>query len=129
MAHSVLPYDRVIGGWMGVSRIRRELQPPEPDFQTYLTRDLPHWVVETTEVLRPDYRRGDFHREAARRGQKIHHIPDPHPEPWSSFLYVLREKLAKPYAARSSLLIYHDMTTSDFPNYYQLHDRLFSPAR
>ncbi len=38
----------------------QKLQPPEPDFQTYLTRDLPHWVVETTEVLRPDYRRGDY---------------------------------------------------------------------
>jgi hypothetical protein len=115
-------------GWE-CPKYAEKLQPPEPDFQTYLTRDVPHWLVETTEVLRPDYRRGDFHREAARSGQKIHDIPDPHPEPWSSFLYVLREKLAKPYSVRSSLLIYHDMTASDFPDYAPWHERLFARAR
>lgn len=106
-----------------------KLQPPEPDFQTYLTRDLPHWRIETTEVLRPDYRRGDFHREAARSGQRVQYVPDPHPQPWSSFLYVLRAKLVKPYSARSSLLIYHDMSDSEFPDYAPWHERLFARLR
>jgi hypothetical protein len=106
-----------------------KLQPPEPDFQTYLTRDVPHWSIETTEVLRPDYRRGDFHRGAARSGKRIHDVPDPHPEPWCSFFQILRGKLAKPYSFRSSLLIYHDMTASEFPDFVPWHERLFSQLR
>jgi hypothetical protein len=106
-----------------------KLLPPEPDFQTYLTLSSSHWLVETTEVPRPGYHRGDFHRKAARSGRKIHDIPDPHPEPWSSFLYVIRKKLGKPYSGRSSLLIYDDMTASDFPDYRPWHERIFTQLR
>jgi hypothetical protein len=106
-----------------------KLMPPEPDFQTYLRPDAPHWLIETTEVLRPEYRRGDFHREAARTGRKIHDVPGPHPQPWLSFFHVLRKKLGKPYSDRASLLIYHDMTASDFLDYRPWHDLLFSHLR
>lgn len=101
-----------------------KLHPPQPDFQTYIDLATPHRLIEVTEVLRPDYRRAEFHREAARRGQKIYNIPDPHPQPWSTFCHVLRSKLRKPYARGSSLLIYHDMTASDFPDYTRWHERV-----
>jgi hypothetical protein len=38
---------------------------------------------------------------------------------------VFRTKLAKPYAPSSSLLIYDDLTASDFSNYVPWHERLF----
>jgi hypothetical protein len=99
------------------------LQPPQPDFQTYLAPDTPHWLIETTEVLPPDYRRGAFQRPAA-NGQKAH--PAPPSEPWVSYHQVFRTKLAKPYAARTCLLIYDDLTTSDFPDYAPWYERLFA---
>jgi hypothetical protein len=102
------------------------LRPPQPDFQTYLTPDTPYWLIETAEVLPPDYRRGHFHREVARNGQRAHPIPDRHPQPWSSYYQVFRTKLAKPYAPSSSLVIYDDMTASGFPDYAPWHERLFA---
>ena len=107
----------------------KKLDPPEPDFQTYLAPNTPLWLIETTEVLRPDYKRGAFHREAAQSGRRIYHIPPPHPQPWSSFLQVLRAKLKKEYSRRASLLIYHDMTASDFPNYDPWHELLIDELR
>ena len=106
-----------------------KLQPPQPDFQTYLTPDIPYWLIETTEVLPPDYRRGGFHREAARNGHKAHIVPDRQPQPWSSYYNVFRTKLSKPFSSSSSLLIYDDMTASDFPAYAPWHERLFSQLK
>ena len=110
-------------GWAYPEYAER-LQPPQPDFQTYLTPDTPYWRIETTEVLPPDYRSGDSHRTTVRNGQKPHHPPNP--EPWSSYYDVFRTKLAKPYAANSSLLIYDDLTASDFPSYVPWHESLFA---
>lgn len=115
-------------GWKYPQYAER-LQPPQPDFQTYLTPDEPYWLIETTEVLPPDYRRGDSRPKAARNGQKIHVNPDPPRQPWSSYYHVFRTKLAKPYAPRSSLVIYDDMTASDFPAYAPWHERLFSQLK
>lgn len=112
-------------GWMYPEYAER-LQPPQPDFQTYLMPDKPYWLIETTEVLPPDYRRGGFRRGAARNGQKVHLNPDPNPEPWSSYYQVFRTKLAKPYAPNSSLVIYDDLTASDFSDYAPWHERLFA---
>jgi hypothetical protein len=106
-----------------------KLQPPEPDFMTYIDISTAHRRVEVAEVLRPDYRRAEFHREAARSGLKFYDIPDPHPQPWSSFCHVLRSKLQKPYAEGSWLLIYHDMTASDFPDYRPWHERILTELR
>jgi hypothetical protein len=117
-----------VAGWHA-PQYAEKLRPPQPDFQTYLAPGDPYWLVEVTEVLRPGYQRGDFHREAARSGQKIHDIPKPHPQPWSSYLHVFRTKLAKPYSAGCSLLIYDDMTASDFPDYAPWHERLFTRLR
>jgi hypothetical protein len=103
-----------------------KLRPPQPDFQTYLAPDMPYWLIETTEVLPPDYRRGDVRRNPARNGQKAHQNPEPFPEPWSSYYQVFRTKLAKPYAANSSLVIYDDLTASDFADYSPWHERLFA---
>jgi hypothetical protein len=102
----------------------KKLPPPQPDFQTYLTADTPYWLIETTEVLPPDYRRGGFRRPTARNGQKVHLPPDPPPESWSRYYQLFRTKLAKPYASTSSLLIYDDMTASGFPDYAPWHERL-----
>lgn len=102
-----------------------KLPPPQPDFQTYLTPDTPHWLIETTEVLPPDYRRGDFLRESAPNGKTVHLPAIPRPDPWSSYYRVLRTKLAKPFAANSSLVIYDDLTASDSPDYAPWHDQLF----
>ena len=104
------------------------LRPPQPDFQTYLTPDAPYWLIETAEVLPPDYRRGGFHR-AVGNGKNGHAIASPHPQPWSSYYQVFRTKLAKPYAANSSLLIYDDLTTSDFRDYAPWHERLFAQLK
>jgi len=99
-----------------------KLPPPQPDFQTYLTPDTPFGLIETTEVLPPEYRRGDVLRAnglAGKNGQ------NPQPEPWSSYYRVFRAKLAKPFAANSSLVIYDDMTASRFPDYAPWHEQLF----
>jgi hypothetical protein len=67
-----------------------KLPPPQPDFQTYLTPDTPYWRIETTEVLPPDYRRGDFLRASASKGERVHATPKPPPEPWPSYWQVFR---------------------------------------
>lgn len=112
-------------GW-NYPEYAEKLQPPQPDFQTYLTPGAHHWLIETTEVLPPDYRRGNVHRNFARNGQKAHHLLDPHAEPWSSYCHLFRTKLAKPYASQASLLIYDDLTASDFSDYAPWHERLFA---
>ena len=104
----------------------QKLEPPNPDFQTYLAPGIPFKRIEVTEVLRPDYQRGKFHRELAKSGQRSYDIPDPHPKPWSSFLRVLRSKLAKPYSSNSWLLIYHDMPDSEFSDYAPWHERVLA---
>src|SRR6476660_9519855 len=52
-------------GWACPEDAER-LQPPQPDFQTYLAPNVPHWLIETTEVLPVDYRRGDLRVHPAR---------------------------------------------------------------
>jgi hypothetical protein len=101
------------------------LPPPQPDFQTYLTADRPHWLIETTEVLPPDYRRGALVRRNGSNGRKVHLAADTPPEPWPSYHQVFRTKLAKPYAANASLVIYDDLTASDFSDHAPWHERLF----
>lgn len=115
-------------GWKHVEYAEK-LQPPQPDFLTFRQPRVPYRHIEVCEVLRPDYKRGEFHREAARRGQKFYDIPDPHPQPWSSFCHVLRSKLRKPYAEGSWLLIYHDMPASDYPDCKPWHERVLRELR
>jgi hypothetical protein len=109
--------------------LAEKLSPPDPDFQTYIRGGESFQRIEVTEVLRPDYRRGAFHREMAQRGQRFYDIPDPHPEPWSSFCQALRNKLRKPYSSSSSLLIYHDMPDSEFPDFSPWHERILGELR
>ena len=106
-----------------------KLSPPAPDFQTYLTPEQPFRRIEVTEILRPDYRRGEFHRQFANNGQRFYDVPDPHPQPWSSFQRVLRAKLAKAYAPDSWLLIYHDMSASEFADFSPWHERILRELR
>ena len=103
----------------------QKLPPPQPDFQTYLTPTTPYGLIETTEVLPLDYRRGDFFRLSAPNGRKAQLTPTAPPEPWAGYYEVFRTKLAKPYAANSSLLIYDDMTASDSPDYAPWYEKLF----
>jgi hypothetical protein len=114
-------------GWKS-PQYAEKLRPPQPDFQTYLTPDTPYWLIETTEVLPPDYRRGDFHR-AGGNGKNGHAVAAPHPQPWSSYYHLFRTKLAKPYASNASLVIYDDMTASDFRDYAPWHERLFAQLK
>src|SRR3954464_14240747 len=69
-------------GWASPEYAER-LQPPQPDFKTYLTPDTPYWHIETAEILPPDYRRGRFQREAGRNGKKPHVSPGPSLQPWA----------------------------------------------
>src|SRR6266436_1931959 len=59
----------------------QKLEPPNPDFQTYLALGIAFQRIEVTEVLRPGYRRGKFHRELAKSSQRFYDIPAPHPKP------------------------------------------------
>ncbi|MFN2621900.1 MAG: hypothetical protein ABR611_03555 [Chthoniobacterales bacterium] len=111
-------------GWKD-PEFAEKLPPPQPDFQTYLAPDTPYWRIETSEVLPPDYRRGDFLFRNARNGKKPYITPSPRPEPWSSYYQLFRTKLPKLYAAQSSLVIYDDMTASDFPGHVPWHEQLF----
>lgn len=115
-------------GWKS-PEYAEKLQPPQPDFQTYLTPDAPYGLIETTEVLPPDYRRGGFLHQAGTNGHKVHNLPDPHRQPWSSYYQVFRTKLAKPYAASASLVIYDDLTASDISHYAPWHERLFAELK
>lgn len=115
-------------GWESPEFAER-LQPPHPDFQLYVRPDAPHWQIETAEILPPDYRRGGFHRQPARNGYKVHVNPSPPPEPWTGYYRMFRSKLAKPFAAQSSLVIYDDMTASDFSDYVPWPERLFAQLK
>jgi hypothetical protein len=99
-----------------------KLAPPHPDFQTYLTPDKPYGLIETTEVLPSDYCRGDVLRANGLSGKNGH---NPQAEPWSGYYRMFRSKLAKPFAANSSLVIYDDMTASSLPDYAPWHEQLF----
>src|SRR5947208_5501161 len=99
-----------------------KLSPPQPDFQTYLTPDTPSGLIETTEVLPSDYRRGDVLRANGGSGKNGE---TPQPEPWSSYYRMFRAKLAKPFAANSSLVVYDDMTASTLPDYAPWDEQLF----
>lgn len=111
-------------GWTYPEYAER-LPPPQPDFQTYLTPDIPHCLIETTEVLPPDYRRGVLVGTNGSNGRKVQLAPEPAPEPWSFYHQVFRTKLAKPYAANASLVIYDDLTASDSSDHAPWHERLF----
>jgi hypothetical protein len=112
-------------GWEAPELAER-LLPPAPDFQTFLKGNVPFRRVEIAEVLRPGYRRGHFYRNLAASGRPIYVIPNPHPEPWSSFYRVLRSKLARPYAAGSWLLIYHNMSPCEFVDSVPWHERMLN---
>src|SRR2546423_6219789 len=71
-------------GW-SYPEYAQKLPPPQPDFQTCLTPDTPYWLIETAEVLPPDYRRGDFLRRSGSNGKKTRVTADPTPEPWSNY--------------------------------------------
>ncbi len=107
----------------------QKLRPPEPDFQTYVDTRTLFRRIELTEVLRPGYRRGEFHRSLEMSGRKFWQIPEPHPQPWLSFLHVLRRKLAKSSGADEWLVIYHDMPASEFSDYMPWHDRVLSELK
>jgi len=108
----------------------QKLATPAPDFQTYLANKSPYRQVEVTEVIRSGYRRNAFHRQLAASGVNCYDPLDPRPNPWSSFLHVLRKKLAKPYSSDTWLLIYHDMPDSEFhDNYSTWHERLLGVLR
>jgi hypothetical protein len=110
-------------GWLVPEYAMKIEGDGQPDFQTYLTPNVPHRKVEVTEVLRPGYKRGAFYRSQAARGQKMYQIGGPHPEPWSSFRTVLSSKLDKPYSDGAWLLVYHDMGYSDFQDGQKWHER------
>jgi hypothetical protein len=107
----------------------KRLVPPEPDFATYDIAGEPFRRIEVTEVLRPEYRRGAHYRELVKSSARFYEIPEPHPKPWTSFYQTLRSKLSKPYASGSWLLIYHDMSASEFDDYSPWHDRIFREAK
>jgi hypothetical protein len=107
-----------------------KLQPPEPDFLTYLDPATPHRRVEIAEVLRPERRRQED-AEAIDTGREppIQWVDPPHPTPWRSFADVLRKKLAKNYARGSWLVIYHNMWSFDFRDRRQWHELVLRETR
>jgi len=107
-----------------------KLDPPSPDFQTYLADKRAFQLIEVTEVIRPDYERNRFHRTLAYNGITAFEIPRPHLEPWSSFQHVLQRKFAKSYPPDTWLLIYHDMPESEFrDSYLTWHERVLGELR
>jgi hypothetical protein len=106
-----------------------KLLPPSPDFQTYSAQRECFRQIEITEVLRPGYRRGQFYRELAKTDKRYYQIRDPHPQPWTSFRHVLQSKLTKPYPHNSWLLIYHDMSASEFKDFTPWHERVLGELR
>jgi hypothetical protein len=99
-----------------------------PDFQTYsVDREL-FERIEVTEVLRPDYARNRFHFEREKARITEWQPPDPHPDSRSSFHDVFQRKLAKRYAADSSLLIYDDVPHPVFPEFLPWHQRILADS-
>jgi hypothetical protein len=115
-------------GWPA-PQFAKKLSPPDPDFQTFLSVCTPFRRVEVTEILRPGYRRGVYHRELATSDRLFHEAPEPHPRPWSSFGKVLGQKLAKSYSPGSWLVIYHDMGISEFKDFMPWHERILNELR
>ena len=106
-----------------------KLAPPAPDFQTYFDSGIPCSRVEVTEVLRPQFHRNKFFVDMKRQGLQTFEIPEPHPMPWLSFRDVLRKKLSKSYAAGSWLLVYHDMSDSEYTDGLLWHERILGELR
>lgn len=116
-------------GWQS-PEYAEKLAPPAPDFRTYLPDKSTHREVEVTEVIGPDYPRNAFHRDLSAHAVTAYTPRKPHPKPWSTFLHVLREKLAKSYSAKTWLLIYHDMPESEFNDKYPTwHERVLGELR
>jgi hypothetical protein len=128
----ILSYLTNILCWAGLKspEYAEKVQPPAPDFQTYLSDKSNYRPIEVTEVIRPGYRRNLFHRRLAVAKITAYDPPDPHPQPWSNFHHVLQEKLAKRYSLDTWLLLYHDMPESEFhDDYPSWHERLLGELR
>jgi hypothetical protein len=85
-----------------------------PDFLTFRKDGESFVGIEVTEVLRSGYRRNKFHLDEAKKGRKICAIPPPHPTPWKSLAEVLKKKFRKVYPNGTWLLVYLDLSRSDF---------------
>lgn len=88
-----------------------------PDFLTFGDDALPSWPVEITEVLPPDYRRGDFWKSDAFRNGPEYFKPEPLKDIWNTLRAAITSKSSHKYPTGTSLFIYFDISLSAFSDW------------
>ncbi|MDP1588299.1 MAG: hypothetical protein Q8M07_11180 [Prosthecobacter sp.] len=88
-----------------------------PDFETFENGGNPSWPVEITEVLRPDYRRGDFWKSDPFRNGPINFEPEPLEDIWRQFRVAITSKSTCMYPKGTSLFVYFDISLGSFSNW------------
>lgn len=93
------------------------LEQEPPDFLTFDVDQIPLWPVEVTEVLEPDYRRGDFWRSDPFKEEPIHFEPEPLDDVWKQLRHSIASKSLKDYPAEIALMIYFDIPLGAFDDW------------
>ncbi len=88
-----------------------------PDFLTFGDGSLPFWPVEITEVLPPDYRRGDFWKSDPFKDGPEYFKPEPLEDIWKTLRTAITSKSSRKYPTGTSLFIYFDITLSAFSDW------------
>lgn len=90
----------------------------EPDFLTFRADHSVWSPVEIVEVLRPDYRRQDFHKKLADRKAPNSLRPLVRlKEPFAPLRTQLAKKAGKKYATQSTLFVYFDIGRLSFDDW------------
>jgi len=94
------------------------VESERPDFATYSPDGLPWAPVEITEILRPDYKRGEFYKcDALSDPPSPYHVPQELDEPWAQLRSQITNKASKAskyYPPETILMVYFDIGRSSF---------------
>lgn len=98
-----------------------------PDFHTYCADGRAWAPIEIVEVLRPDYRRHAFYKQAKwPDAPKFRDVPPPLKHPWQPLRDQVNSKAQKNYPAGTCLVVYYDIGRFSFPDWNPFHDQLLA---
>lgn len=93
------------------------IESESPDFLTFSEDKSPSWTIEITEVLRPDYRRGEFWKSDPFKNGPQYFRPEPLNDVWKPLREAICSKSARGYSQNTSLFIYFDISLGSFSDW------------
>ncbi|MGE5436283.1 MAG: hypothetical protein ACM3O3_03575 [Syntrophothermus sp.] len=103
--------------------------PPEPDFITYDSSKELFKPIEIVEVMTPNRKRGDEHKESEKiLTPSVKPIEKPK-DPWSSFIISLNNKFLKFYQFNCWLIVYNNMVYEEISNSGFWHNILLANVK